>query len=139
MLPERIAESIDQWFEKDYRATFYERIDYLVESEPLFAGLPLAVRYARTLEYILERISVFLQPGEKIVGSVREIIPAEEQAAWSTSCPASGGISRSRRSRRRPCSSTRTVGCAAVRHGSCRWGTWRWTGKGIITRGLGRL
>ena len=81
MIPERLAESIDQWFEKDFRATFYERIDYLVESQPLFAGLPLAVRYARTMEYILERISVFLQPGEKIVGSVKEIIPSEEQAA----------------------------------------------------------
>ncbi len=80
MLPERIAESIDEWFEKDYRATFYERVQYLVESEPLFENLPLAPRYARTLEYILARISVLIQPGERIVGSVKEIIPTAEQA-----------------------------------------------------------
>jgi trans-4-hydroxy-L-proline dehydratase len=80
MLPERIAESIDQWFEKDYRATFFERVQYLVESEPLFADLPIASHYARTLEYILARISVFIRPGEKIVGSVAEVVPTPEQA-----------------------------------------------------------
>ena len=79
MLPERIAESVEQWFEKDYRATFYERIDYLVESEDLYKDLPYAVRYGKTLNYILERISVFIQPGETIVGSVKEIIPTDEQ------------------------------------------------------------
>jgi pyruvate-formate lyase len=79
MLPERLANSIEEWFQKDYRATFFERIDYLVESEPLFADLPYAIRYGKTLGYILERISIFIQPGEQIVGSVKEIIPTEEQ------------------------------------------------------------
>ena len=79
MLPERIQASVDQWFEKDYRATFYERLEYLVESEPLYKDLPYAVRYGKTLAYILERISVFIQPGEKIIGSVEEIIPTDEQ------------------------------------------------------------
>ncbi len=79
MLPERIQASIDQWFEKDYRATFYERLDYLIESDDLYRDLPYAVRYGKTLDYILERISVFIQPGEKIVGSVKEIIPSAEQ------------------------------------------------------------
>lgn len=79
MLPVRIANSIEEWFKKDYRATFYERIEYLVESEPLFANMPYAIRYGKTLGYILDRITVFIQPGERIVGSVKEIIPTEEQ------------------------------------------------------------
>lgn len=79
ILPARISEAIEKWFDKDYRATFFERIDYLLESEPLYENLPYAVRYGRTLEYILNHISVFIQPGEKIVGSVKEIIPTEEQ------------------------------------------------------------
>lgn len=79
MLPERIAKSIEEWFDKDYRATFYERIDYLVESEPLFADQPFPIRYGNTLGYILDRITVFIQSGEKIIGSVEEIIPSEEQ------------------------------------------------------------
>ena len=79
MLPERIAESIEQWFDKDYRATFYERIKYLVESEPLFADQPFTIRYGNTLGYILDRISLVIRPGEKIIGSVEEIIPSEDQ------------------------------------------------------------
>ena len=81
MLPERIAESINQWFEKDYRATFYERIDCLIESEELYKDLPYAIRYGRTLEYTLEHISIFIRPGEHIVGSVKEIIPTDERKA----------------------------------------------------------
>ncbi|MCX8130606.1 MAG: hypothetical protein N3I35_10970 [Clostridia bacterium] len=79
MLPERIAQSIENWFEKDYRATFYERIDYLIESEKLFEHLPYAIRYGKTLEYILERISVPVLPGEMIIGSVKETIPTKQQ------------------------------------------------------------
>ncbi|MGW8250293.1 MAG: pyruvate formate lyase family protein [Anaerolineales bacterium] len=79
MLPDRIAESIETWFDKDYRATFFERIDYLVESEPLFANQPYAVRYGNTLGYILDRVTLVIQPGEKIIGSVKEVIPSAEQ------------------------------------------------------------
>jgi formate C-acetyltransferase len=79
MLPERLAKSINDWFEKDFRATFYERVDYLRESESLYAELPYAVRYGKTLGYVLDRITVFVQPGEKIVGSIKEIIPSEDQ------------------------------------------------------------
>jgi trans-4-hydroxy-L-proline dehydratase len=79
MLSERLANSIEEWFQKDYRATFFERIDYLAESEPLFADLPYAIRYGKTLGYILDRITVSIQPGEQIVGSVTEVIPTEEQ------------------------------------------------------------
>ncbi len=79
MIPKRIAESIEKWFQKDYRATFYERIEYLLESRELFEDLPYAIRYGRTLQYILDNISVFIQPEEKIIGYVKEIIPSEEQ------------------------------------------------------------
>lgn len=79
MLPKRLTDSIEKWFKKDYRATFYERIEYLTESEHLYEHLPYAIRYGKTLEYILERISVFIQPGEQIVGSIKEIIPTEGQ------------------------------------------------------------
>jgi len=79
MLPERLKNSIEEWFEKDYRTTFFERVDYLVESEPLFADMPYAIRYGNTLGYILDRISVLIQPGERIVGSVKEVIPTETQ------------------------------------------------------------
>jgi pyruvate-formate lyase len=79
MLPERLANSIEDWFQKDYRATFFERIDYLVESQPLFSDLPYAIRYGKTFGYILDQISIIIQSGEKIVGSVTEVIPTEEQ------------------------------------------------------------
>jgi pyruvate-formate lyase len=79
MLAEKYTPPTDSLFDKDYRATFYERIDYLVESEPMYADLPFAVRYGKTLQYILDRISVFIQPGELLVGSIVEIIPTEAQ------------------------------------------------------------
>ena len=79
MLPKRIAQLVENWFEKDYRSTFYERLDCLMESEHLYENLPYAERYGRTLEYTLDNISVFINKGEKIVGSVKEIIPTKEQ------------------------------------------------------------
>jgi trans-4-hydroxy-L-proline dehydratase len=85
MLPQRIKKSMEQWFDKDYRSTFYERIDYLMESEPLYRELPYSVRYGKTLEYTLDRITVLIQPEEKIVGSVKEIIPTEEQKEFAES------------------------------------------------------
>lgn len=83
MLPERISEVMEKWFNKDYRSTFYERIELLMESKPLFEHLPYAVRYGSTFDYILERMSVFIQPGEKLVGSVKEIIPTDEQKEYA--------------------------------------------------------
>ncbi len=47
----------------------------LMDSEQLYQGLPYAVRYGKTLAYTLERISVSVQPEERLVGSVKEIIP----------------------------------------------------------------
>ncbi len=83
MLPERISKSIEEWFDKDYRATFYERIELLMESKSLFEHLPYAVRYGRTLEHILEGMTVLIKPGEKLVGSVKEIIPTDGQKEFA--------------------------------------------------------
>jgi formate C-acetyltransferase len=79
MLEKWVADSVASWFQKDYRATFYERLQCLMESEKLFEGLPYAVRYGKTLAYTLERISVPIRPGERLAGAVKEIIPTAEQ------------------------------------------------------------
>ena len=81
MLQKWVAESVASWFEKDYRATFYERIQCLMDSEKLFEGLPYAVRYGKTLAYTLEHISVPVCPEERLLGAVQEIIPSPEQRA----------------------------------------------------------
>jgi formate C-acetyltransferase len=74
-----LKQRIEKWFQKDPNATFFERIDYLLESEHLYEDLPYAIRYGKTLEYILDRITVFIQEDEKIIGSVKEIIPTKQQ------------------------------------------------------------
>src|SRR5512133_1964907 len=81
MLEKWVADSVASWFQKDARATFYERIQCLMDSEPLYRDQPYAVRYGKTLAYTLERISLPIQAEERIVGSVKEIIPSPEQRA----------------------------------------------------------
>jgi trans-4-hydroxy-L-proline dehydratase len=81
MLKKWIADSVANWFQKDYRATFYERLQCLMESEKPFEGLPYAIRYGKTLQYTLERISVPILEEERLVGAVKEIIPTPEQKA----------------------------------------------------------
>src|ERR1035437_9481308 len=96
MISACVADSIEKSLAKDYRATFYERIQYLSEGEPLFREHPYPVRYGKTLDYLLERISVFLRPGEQLIGSVREVIPDAEgirqaealSASWWDKAPA---------------------------------------------------
>ena len=84
MLPRWISESTEKWFDKDYRATFYERIDYLIECENLFEDLPYALRYGKTFAYSLDHMTVFINPNETIIGSVKEIIPTPEQHERAT-------------------------------------------------------
>ena len=74
-----MREKLTQMIHKDYRATFYERLDCLKDSESLFEDLPYPQRYGKTLQYSLGRISVCINSDEKIVGSVKEIIPSEAQ------------------------------------------------------------
>jgi formate C-acetyltransferase len=100
MIEEKISpamrEKLTQMIHKDYRATFYERLDCLIESEPLFENLPYPERYGNTLQYSLDRISLCIKSDEKIVGSVKEIIPSDGQietveeltnAWWNRSLP----------------------------------------------------
>ena len=65
--------------DKDYRLTFYERIDYLLQSEQQFQHLCYPLRYAATLRYTLDRMTLVINPDEIIVGSVKEVIPTDEQ------------------------------------------------------------
>jgi formate C-acetyltransferase len=81
MVEARIQKASEEWFEKDPRATFHERVVCLMESEPLYRDLPYAVRYGKTLSYTLARISVEVKPGERLVGSVKEKVPSPEERA----------------------------------------------------------
>ena len=74
-----MREKLTQMIHKDYRATFYERLDCLKDSESLFEDLPYPQRYGKTLQYSLGRISVCIKSDEKIVGSVKEVIPSQAQ------------------------------------------------------------
>ncbi|MHC1773360.1 MAG: pyruvate formate lyase family protein [Flexilinea sp.] len=82
MLTKSLQNRIAKWFERDYRLTFFERITCLIESEKIFADLPYAERYGKTLEYILSRISQPMDPQEKVVGSFLEIIPTDQQKEY---------------------------------------------------------
>ena len=82
-LSARMREKVGELYAKDYRLTFFERLELLMQSEPLFAGEPYSLRYARTLDYILQRISLPLEPGELIAGGVKEIVPSAEQVEWA--------------------------------------------------------
>ena len=82
MITDNLAERVDAWLMKDMHLTFYERIEELMRSEPLYKDLPYAERYGKTLRHILAHISVPVQPGERIVGSVKEIIPDPGQVAY---------------------------------------------------------
>lgn len=79
VIPEELKSKIYKLLDKDYRLTFYERIKYLLESEKLFESLPYPLRYGETLNYILSKISVVIQPDELIVGGVKEVIPSKEE------------------------------------------------------------
>ncbi len=70
---------IDELFERDYKATFMERIYKILESELLFKDEPDAIRYARTLKHVLEGISVYIGDEDKLVGSVKTRIPSQEE------------------------------------------------------------
>ena len=77
-------EKIDSWLEQDYRETFMERIDRILEAEVLFRHEEGAVQYAHTLDYILSGISVLIKEDEHITGSVKTRIPTDEEVASIT-------------------------------------------------------
>lgn len=74
-----LKEQIDEWFERDYRETFMERIERILEAETLFANEEGAVQYGHTLEYVLSGISVVIRDKERIAGAVNMRIPDKEE------------------------------------------------------------
>lgn len=76
---EKLQKRIDQWFQRDTKETFLERIKYTFESEKMFEQEQDAVRYGHTLDYILKNISVVLDPDAEIVGQVKLELPTDEQ------------------------------------------------------------
>jgi hypothetical protein len=68
-----MRQKLTQMIHKDYRATFYERLDCLKDSEPLFEDLPYPQRYGKTLQYSLDRISVCIHSDEKIECNHRDL------------------------------------------------------------------
>jgi len=77
-----LVKRIDDWFGRDYKETFMERIYKILESEILFKEEPDALAYAHTLKHVLEGISVVIQEDEKIVGSVAQRIPSKEEEEY---------------------------------------------------------
>ena len=73
-----LKERIDKWFLRDYRETFMERIELVLEAEKLYEGEENSVRYGHTLEHILSNISVVLGEGP-IAGEVKLRIPTKEE------------------------------------------------------------
>lgn len=76
-----MKKKIDEWLRKDYRLTFMERVRLLIESEQKFKNDPPAICYGKTLEYILNNISVVVDSESMIAGKVKEEIPSEDEKA----------------------------------------------------------
>ncbi|MDD2957765.1 MAG: pyruvate formate lyase family protein [Lachnospiraceae bacterium] len=69
---------IDSWLLRDYRETFMERIELVLEAEKLYEDEAYSTRYGHTLQYILENISVVLDEGP-IAGAVKLRIPTKQE------------------------------------------------------------
>ncbi len=77
-IDERMKKRINDWFQRDYRETFMERIRLIFEAEELFKDEGNSVRYGHTLEHVLRHITAV--PGEgTIVGEVKLRIPSKEE------------------------------------------------------------
>ncbi len=78
-----LKKRIDTWLDQDPRLAFMERIRLAEESETLFAGLPYAIRYARTFEHILQNITVPFEDG-LFAGAVERVVPSPEEYQAAT-------------------------------------------------------
>ena len=78
MVTKQVRESIERWFVKNPRATFYERIQLQEEGMYEYADLPFSQRYGKVLRYILSGMTLVIGEGEHIVGGIEEIVPSEE-------------------------------------------------------------
>lgn len=77
-IDEKMEKRISDWFHRDYRETFMERIRLIFEAEELFKDEGNSVRYGHTLEHVLRNITAV--PGEgTIVGEVKLRIPTKEE------------------------------------------------------------
>ena len=75
----KLQAKLDAWFALDPNAATMERIQYLLESEHLFENEPDAIRYAKTLDYILSNISVIVDQEMEIVGEMAMRVPTEKE------------------------------------------------------------
>lgn len=78
---DKVLRRIDEYLQKSSKYTFYERIELLEESEPLFRDDPYAIRYGKTLAYLLRGISTPVSGDDLLLGQVVERIPT--QAEWT--------------------------------------------------------
>jgi formate C-acetyltransferase len=85
MIPEHVKKSIETWFDKSDEATFYERIVLQQEAVEKYGNEPFAIRHGHILEHILKHMTVLIKDEERIVGSVVEIIPTDEQRQYAES------------------------------------------------------
>ncbi|NLZ61255.1 MAG: hypothetical protein GX904_00485, partial [Acholeplasmataceae bacterium] len=85
MVPKHVAASIDRWFDKDDELTFFERITLQQEGEEKYLDEPFAIRFGHILEHVVSNMSIIINEGERIVGSVKEIIPSAEEREWAES------------------------------------------------------
>ena len=125
-----IMRSAQAWFDKDEQATFYERFQYLQEAERLFESLAPAVRYGRTLSYILQRVSLPIRPRREAARRGGGAHPHGGTARGRGGGEAAaGGTSHPDRSRSRSCGTTPMAGSAGGRPGSSPSATSAWTGR----------
>ena len=67
---DKVLRRIDEYLQKSSKYTFYERIELLEESEPLFRDDPYAIRYGKTLAYLLRGISTPVSGDDLLLGQV---------------------------------------------------------------------
>ena len=79
MVRRELKKRIEKWFDRDYRETFMERIDLVMEAEQLYQHEKEGLAYGHTLAHILESISQPLEDSELLAGAVAMRIPTEEE------------------------------------------------------------
>lgn len=79
MVRKELQDRIDAWFRRDYRETFMERIELVLEAEKLYGTEEPALAYGHTLEHILQGISLPVGKDELLAGSVVTRIPTEQE------------------------------------------------------------
>ena len=80
MITNKVVEKkLDAWFKRNPHVATMERIQYMFETEKLFENEPNAIRYGHSLDYILSKISVPVDPEMEIVGEMIMRLPTEEE------------------------------------------------------------